>query len=296
MKEYDLVIIGAGAAGLLCSIEASKKGISSILLIEKDPVVGGALSSANYKIDKAKNKTGLEYKETLLSELRKYDNIEFLLETMALKIEDDNVVICTNKNGIKSIKGKNIILANGAKEGSRKAVSMVGDRCSGIYTLGMSKKIFSMKNMVPGKDILIYGNETLYMLEQDLKKHNVNVVGIVTLNNSEENYGLTQNIYNGYDITSIIGDKRVESVVLNKNNEEINVKCDTIIFARPMLSDGLVAMRSNIKLSPTTTGPIVNKDFITSRDKIFACGNGIYIHDDIESIEEECKILVNCIK
>ncbi len=27
------------------------------------------------------------------------------------------------------------------------------------------------------------------------------------------------------------------------------------MFARPMLSDGLVAMRSNIKLNPTTTGP-----------------------------------------
>ncbi|MGL5346946.1 MAG: NAD(P)/FAD-dependent oxidoreductase [Peptostreptococcaceae bacterium] len=293
MKEYDLVIIGAGASGLFCSIEASKKGINNILLIEKDPFIGGALSNANYYINKDKNITGIEYKDMLLSELKKYNNIEFLLETMVLKIDDNNTIVCTSKKGIESIRGKNVILANGAKEGSRKAISMVGDRCSGIYTLGMAKKIFNMKNMIPGKNILIYGNETLYMLEKDIKNHNVNIVGIVTSNGNEENYGLTQNIYNGYEIASIIGECRVESVILNKNNDDIKVNCDAIVFARTMLSDGLVAMRSNIKLNPETTGPVVDNKFMTSRDKIFACGNGIYIHDNIELIEEECKILIN---
>ena len=293
MKEYDLVIIGAGASGLLCCIEASKKGINNILLIEKDPIIGGVLSSGNYYINKDKNITGEEYKDILISELKKYNNIEFLLETMVLKIDDNNTIICTSKKGIESIKGKNIILTNGAKEGSRKAISMVGDRCSGIYTLGMAKKIFNMKNMIPGKNILIYGNETLYMLEKDIKKHDVNIVGIVILSENEENYGITQNIYNGYEIASIIGEGRVESVILSKSDEDIKVNCDTIVFARPMLSDGLVAMRSNIKLNPETTGPVVDNKFMTSKNKIFACGNGIYIHDNIESIEKECKILIN---
>ncbi|MCS5586115.1 MAG: NAD(P)/FAD-dependent oxidoreductase, partial [Gammaproteobacteria bacterium] len=26
MKQYDIIIIGAGAAGLMCAIEASKRG------------------------------------------------------------------------------------------------------------------------------------------------------------------------------------------------------------------------------------------------------------------------------
>ena len=34
MKDYNLIIIGGGASGILCAIEASKKGIDDILLIE----------------------------------------------------------------------------------------------------------------------------------------------------------------------------------------------------------------------------------------------------------------------
>ena len=89
---------------------------------------------------------------------------------MVLKIEENNEVLCTSSEfGIEKIKGKKIILANGAKEDSRKAISMVGDRCSGILTVGMAKKIFSICNMIPGKNILIDGYETLYMIQEQLK-------------------------------------------------------------------------------------------------------------------------------
>ncbi|CEH33917.1 Hypothetical protein RLITU_1324 [Romboutsia lituseburensis] len=81
---------------------------------------------------------------------------------MVLKIDDNNEIICTSeKNGIEKINGKNIILANGAKEGSRKAVTMVGDRCSGILTLSMAKKIFNMDKIIPGK-IYLYMGMQLY--------------------------------------------------------------------------------------------------------------------------------------
>lgn len=298
MREYDLIIVGAGAAGILCAIEGSKKGIKNILLIEKDPIVGGALSIGDYNISKSRKIVGKEYKEELIKELDKRKNIEIKLDTMVLKIESDNEVICTSsKNGIEKIKAKNIILSNGAKEGSRKAISMVGDRCSGILTLGMAKKILNMNNIILGKNVLIYGNDTLYMLEHDLKKHNINVIGVITLGEDKNAFGVTNNIYDNYEIVSIKGDKRIESVLLSKGNNELKVDCDTLIFARPMLSDGLVAMRSNIKLNPITTGPYVNENFMTSRECIFACGNGIYIHDNIESIEQECKdVITNIIK
>lgn len=295
MLEYDLVIVGAGAAGILCAIEGSKQGIKDILLVEKDPILGGALTLGDYNISKTKQITGKEYKEKLLKELDKCSNVKIQLGTMVLKIEENNELVCTSKKkGIEKMKGKNIILSNGSKEGSRKAVSMVGDRCSGIFTLGMAKKIFNMDNMIPGKNILIYGNEILYMIEKDLKKHNVNVVGIITQGDNKKTFGLTNSLYEDYEIASIEGEGRIKDVILSKNGQSIKVNCDTLIFARPMLSDGLVAMRSNIKLNPSTTGPIVDDNLMTSRESIFACGNGIYIHDSIEDIENECiKVIKN---
>lgn len=291
MREYDLVIVGGGASGILCAIEAYKKGISNILLIEKDPVLGGALNSGDFNISKEKCLTGKDYKENLMKEFDKA-KVEVQLETMVLKVEANNEVMCiSSKNGMEKIKGKKVILANGGKEGSRKAVAMVGDRCSGIYTLGMAKKIYGMGNMTVGKEILIFGNETLYMLEKTLKKHKANVIGIVT-EGSNETYGLSDRVYDGYSIEELIGDGRLSRVVLAKGNEKIEVDCDTLIFAKPMLSDGVVSMRSGITLNPKTTGPAVDEKFMTSRDNIYACGNGVYVHEYIEDIEEECRVLV----
>ena len=292
MKEYNLIIVGGGAAGILCAIEANKQGMENILLIEKDPVLGGALNLGNYNISRENAINGQEYKKTLMEYFDKC-NVDLKLNTMVLKIEENNEVLCTSSEcGIEKIKGKKIILANGAKEGSRKAISMVGDRCSGILTVGIAKKIFSIGNMIPGKNILIDGYETLYMIQEQLKDKNINVVGIISENNDIETYGLTDKIYKDYKIASIQGTGRINSIILEKDGKEEVVECDTLMFARPMLSDGLVSMRSNIKLNPTTTGPEVDDKFMTSRENIYACGNGIYIHKFIEDIEEECSKLI----
>lgn len=292
MKEYNLIIVGGGAAGILCAIEANKQGMDNILLIEKDPVLGGALNLGNYNISRENAINGQEYKKTLMERFDKC-SVDLKLNTMVLKIEENNEVLCTSSEfGTEKIKGKKIILANGAKEGSRKAISMVGDRCSGILTVGMAKKIFSICNMIPGKNILIDGYETLYMIQEQLKDKNINVVGIISENNDIETYGLTDKIYKDYKIVSIQGEGRITSVTLEKDGNEEVVECDTLMFARPMLSDGLVSMRSDIKLNPTTTGPEVDDKFMTSRENIYACGNGIYIHKFIEDIEEECSKII----
>ena len=291
MQTYDLIIVGGGAAGMLCAIEAKKLAMNKVLLIEKDNELGGALSLGNYNISNELKITGKYYKKYLIEEFEKFD-IETKLNTMVLKIEEDNSVLCTSPaSGVEKIKGKKIILANGAKEGSRKAVNMVGSRCSGIYTVGMAKKIFSM-DMIPGRKILIDGSDTLYMIEKELKRSNIDVVGIISNSEDIETYDLTKDIYVNYEIKNIEGKGRVESAIIGKEDEEVQIECDTVLFARPQLSDGLVAMRSGIKLNPKTTGPQVNEDYMTSKENVYACGNGIYIHNYIEEIEKECSELI----
>lgn len=295
MREYDLIIIGGGASGLLSAINGKKDGIKNILLVEKDPILGGALNSADYNISEKGNLTGIEYKESLLKEFNKL-NIDVKLNTMVLKIEDSNEILCTSSEyGVEKIKGKNIIIANGGKEKSRNAVQIPGDRTAGVLTVGMAKKIFGIKNMVPGKNIFIVGDSTLYMIQEDLKKHNIKVSGIITDKNKNEVFDLSENLYPGYEIVSIHGEGRVSSVTIKNGDENKNIKCDTVIFAYPMISDGLVALRSGLKLNPSTTGPAVDENLETSSKNIYACGNAIYIHKSIEEIEDECKKLIKTI-
>ena len=295
MREYDLIIIGGGASGLLSAINGKKDGIKNILLVEKDPILGGALNSADYNISEKGNLTGIEYKESLLKEFNEL-NIDVKLNTMVLKIEDSNEILCTSSEyGVEKIKGKNIIIANGGKEKSRNAVQIPGDLQQGVLTVGMAKKIFGIKNMVPGKNIFIVGDSTLYMIQEDLKKHNIKVSGIITDKNKNEVFDLSENLYPGYEIVSIHGEGRVSSVTIKNGDEKKNIKCDTVIFAYPMISDGLVALRSGLKLNPSTTGPAVDENLETSNKNIYACGNAIYIHKSIEEIEDECKKLIKTI-
>ncbi|HFD2045086.1 TPA: NAD(P)/FAD-dependent oxidoreductase [Clostridium perfringens] len=295
MREYDLIIIGGGAAGLLSAINGKKDGIKNILLVEKDPILGGALNSADYNISEKGNLTGIEYKESLLKEFNEL-NIDVKLNTMVLKIEDSNEILCTSSEcGVEKIKGKNIIIANGGKEKSRNAVQIPGDRTAGVLTVGMAKKIFGIKNMVPGKNVFIVGDNTLYMIQEDLKKHNIKVSGIITDKNKNEVFDLSENLYSGYEIISIHGEGRVSSVTIKNGDEKKDIKCDTVIFAYPMISDGLVALRSGLKLNPSTTGPAVDENLETSSKNIYACGNAIYIHKSIEEIEDECKKLIKTI-
>ncbi|MDU6176211.1 MAG: FAD-dependent oxidoreductase [Clostridium perfringens] len=295
MREYDLIIIGGGAAGLLSAINGKKDGIKNILLVEKDPILGGALNSADYNISEKCNLTGIEYKESLLKEFNEL-NIDVKLNTMVLKIEDSNEILCTSSEcGVEKIKGKNIIIANGGKEKSRNAVQIPGDRTAGVLTVGMAKKIFEIKNMVPGKNIFIVGDSTIYMIQEDLKKHNIKISGIITDKNKNEVFDLSENLYSGYEIIAIHGEGRVSSVTIKNGEEKKDIKCDTVIFAYPMISDGLVALRSGLKLNPSTTGPAVDENLETSSKNIYACGNAIYIHKSIEEIEDECKKLIKTI-
>lgn len=295
MREYDLIIIGGGASGLLSAINGKKDGIKNILLVEKDPVLGGALNSADYNISEKGNLTGIEYKESLLKEFNEL-NVDVKLNTMVLKIEDSNEILCTSSEcGVEKIKGKNIIIANGGKEKSRNAVQIPGDRTAGVLTVGMAKKIFGIKNMIPGKNIFIVGDTTLYMIQEDLKKHNIKVSGIITDKNKNEVFDLSENLYSGYEIIAIHGEGRVSSVTIKNGDEKKKIKCDTVIFAYSMISDGLVALRSGLKLNPNTTGPAVDENLETSSKNIYACGNAIYIHKSIEEIEDECKKLISTI-
>ena len=295
MREYDLIIIGGGASGLLSAINGKKDGIKNILLVEKDPVLGGALNSADYNISEKGNLTGIEYKESLLKEFNEL-NVDVKLNTMVLKIEDSNEILCTSSEcGVEKIKGKNIIIANGGKEKSRNAVQIPGNRTAGVLTVGMAKKIFGIKNMIPGKNIFIVGDTTLYMIQEDLKKHNIKVSGIITDKNKNEVFDLSENLYSGYEIIAIHGEGRVSSVTIKNGDEKKKIKCDTVIFAYPMISDGLVALRSGLKLNPNTTGPAVDENLETSSKNIYACGNAIYIHKSIEEIEDECKKLISTI-
>ena len=124
MQTYDLIIVGGGAAGMLCAIEAKKLAMNKVLLIEKDNELGGALSLGNYNISRENAINGQEYKKTLMERFDKC-SVDLKLNTMVLKIEENNEVLCTSSEfGIEKIKGKKIISYFSMNDEEKKADDM----------------------------------------------------------------------------------------------------------------------------------------------------------------------------
>ena len=73
MKQYDVVIIGGGSAGLAAALEINKHSTSSILLLERGTELGGILlqcihNGFGLKVFK-EELTGPEYAERFINEL-----------------------------------------------------------------------------------------------------------------------------------------------------------------------------------------------------------------------------------
>ena len=288
MKHYDLVIIGGGASGINCAIFAKLSGIDNVLVVEKEDSLGGALIKGDYNLSERSNFTGEVYRERKLGE---YDNlnIDTYLKTTVLKIEDENIVLMTSKGrGIEKIKARAIIIANGGKEAGLNRLKVTGDRCSGILTIGMTEKILNM-GLIPGKEVIIYGTDNLYKIFNKLKKNNINIKGIVCEKLSDQILGLSKNLYLGYELDEVIGKGRLEKIKISKNLNSEYVDCDTLILAKPMLCDGIIAIRSGLKINGDTMGIDVSECFMTSKEGIFACGNAIRIHNSMEELLEEAR-------
>ena len=106
----DLLVVGAGAAGLTAAYEAAKAGLQ-VILIDENRQAGGSLS-----YDRAGDKIGVEQLDDLLKKIANLPNITLKTGAYAAGYYPDHLIPIVSAAGITKVRAKAVIVASGAFE------------------------------------------------------------------------------------------------------------------------------------------------------------------------------------
>ena len=309
MREYDIVIIGGGPAGLAAAVSARDNGIESILILERDRELGGILNQCihnGFGLHTFKEElTGPEYAARYEEQVFRR-GIEYKLNTMVMDISHDKVVTAMNREeGLFEIQARAVILAMGCRERTRANIQIPGTRPAGIYTAGSAQRLVNRQNTMVGRNVVILGSGDIGMImARRMSLEGAKVLAVVEI--MDYLAGLTRNKVQCLDdfniplklshtITRIAGDQRVEGVYVARVDEnrkpvketEEYIACDTLLLSVGLIPENELSNGMGVEMNRVTSGPVVNESLETNIEGVFACGNVLHVHDLVDFVSEE---------
>ena len=308
MKNADLVIIGGGPAGLAAAIEARRRGVENLLILERDSELGGILNQCihnGFGLHTFKEElTGPEYAARFIQQANDL-GIPYKLDTMVLDLAADKTVTAMNRtDGLFQLHPKAVVLAMGCRERPRGALNIPGYRPAGIFTAGTAQRLVNMEGYLPGRKVVILGSGDIGLImarRMTLEGAEVQVVAELmpysgglkrNIVQCLDDYGIPLKL--SHTVVDIQGKERVEGVTLARVENgrpipgtEEHYDCDTLLLSCGLLPENELSRAAGVRLSPVTGGPAVNESLETSIPGVFAAGNVLHVHDLVDYVSEE---------
>ncbi len=308
----DLLVIGAGPAGLAAAISARESGIESIIVLEREDFQGGILRQCihngfglhRFKVEL----TGPEYAQRDIDRGKELD-LDIRTGVTVLDVKSSRVVTAISpERGLQEFEAKAVILAMGCRERPRGALAIPGTRCAGIYSAGTAQRFVNLEGYMPGKRVVILGSGDIgLIMARRMTLQGAEVLACVEL--MPYSSGLNRNIvqcledYNiplllSHTVTDIHGRERLESVTVSQVDEnrrpipgtEQVFDCDTLLLSVGLIPENELSLSAGVELSSTTSGAVVDNTLQTNVPGIFACGNVLHVHDLVDHVSDESAV------
>lgn len=157
MKRYEVIVIGAGPAGLSAAIEAAGNG-ARVVVFDENARPGGQLFKQIHKFfgsreHRAKER-GFHIGESLLAEARE-KGVEVVLEATVAGIFENRQITVMIKDEMHHFRSDCIIIATGASEN---VLPFKGWTLPGVIGAGAAQTMMNLHGIRPGERILMVGS------------------------------------------------------------------------------------------------------------------------------------------
>jgi len=315
-KTLDVLVVGAGPAGLAAACAAKEAGASDVLVIERDDAPGGILQQCihnGFGLHRFKEElTGPEYAQRYVDMAAEL-GVRVVCGTMVLEISPAaegkgpvSVTAMSPRGGLKVYKSRAVVLAMGCRERPRGALMTPGTRPAGVYTAGTVQRLVNMDGIMPGKRVVILGSGDIgLIMARRLTFSGAKVLACVEI--MKKSSGLMRNVVqclNDYDIplllshtvTDVEGREHVTGVKVSKVDDslkpipgtEMHFDCDTLVLSCGLIPENELTKKAGIEMDPKTRGPKVDPaTMATSVPGVFAGGNVVRVYDLVDWVSRD---------
>ena len=310
MEKHAIIVVGGGPAGMAAAIAAYDRGVTDVVILDREPNMGGILMQCihnGFGLHKlGQELTGPEYAAVYAQKVQER-GIQVYYETTVTNVSPDKVVTAQCRQGILKFQAEAVILAMGCRERSRGALNICGSRPAGVYSAGTAQKLMNCEGYMVGKKVVILGSGDIgLIMARRMSLEGAKVEAVCEL--MPYSGGLTRNIvqcledfgiplYLSTTVAQIHGDKRLEGVTIAQVDERRQpieetkryIPCDTLLLSVGLIPENELTRGCGIPMDPITNGALVDDICQTQVPGIFACGNVLQVHDLVDYVSEEAE-------